>query len=72
MINDEIELSEAKEECPPPRELTFMEHAENWLQSLPKEDANKFLYGLEIEAVLILFKYFPDHELIKELLRARI
>lgn len=59
-------------DCPSPRELTFIEHAEKWIMSLPQDDADKFIYGLNMEAILVLFKYFPDHHMIKELLRSRI
>lgn len=59
-------------DCPPPRELTFIEHAEQWIMSLPQDDADKFIYGLNIEAILVLFKYFPDNQLIKDVLRSRI
>ena len=59
-------------ECPPPRELNFIDYAQEWLMTLPSEDADKFLHGLSLDAALVLFKYFPDNALVKEVLQAKI
>lgn len=64
--------SKITEECPAPRELTFMEHAALWYNSLSDEDADKFIAGLSLDAVLILFKSFPDNETIRSLLQSKL
>lgn len=59
-------------DAPKPKELNFMDQAEQWLESLPLEDSDKFIDGLGLESILVLFKYFPDNPLIKEILQEKI
>lgn len=69
-VSDEV--NKITEECPKPRELTFMEHAAMWYNSLSDEDADKFIAGLSLDAVLVLFKSFPDNETIRSLLQSKL
>jgi hypothetical protein len=65
-------MSEVTQECPPPRELNFIEHALDWLESISQEDANKFLNGITLDSALVLYKHFPDNQLVKEVLQSKI
>jgi hypothetical protein len=72
------EISESKpivtEPCPKPIEveLSFMDHALNWLETISEDDANRFLNGITIDAALVLFKHFPDNQLVKEVLHSKV
>ena len=65
-------MAKVTEECPAPRELTLMEHAADWYNSLSEEDADRFIGGVSLEAVLVLFKSFPDNDVIKSLLHSKL
>lgn len=69
---ENVERVEIVEQCPPPRELTFIDHALVWLESITEDDANKFLNGISLNAALVLYKHFPDNELVKEVLQSKI
>lgn len=58
--------------CPPPKDMSFIDHAEQWLMNLPSDDADKFLHGLSLDAALVLFKNFPDNNLVKQVLQSKI
>lgn len=64
--------SSITKECPAPIELTFMDHASNWYESLTDDDANKLINGISLPAMLVLFKHFPDNEVIKSLLHSKL
>lgn len=58
--------------CPPPKEMNFIDHAEQWLMNLPSDDADKFLHGLSLDAALVLFKNFPNNDLVKQVLQSKL
>lgn len=49
----------------------FLVEMEKWVDSLSEEDSNKFLDGIGMQTLLVLFKHFPDNEMIKELIREK-
>ncbi len=52
-------------------ENDFIESAEKWFRSLPPEEAQRFLQGISTQSLLILFKYFPDKEIVQTVLKLR-
>jgi len=71
-MNEIVENTTPVLECPAPKELTFIDHAVNWIMTLPAIDADRFVDDIGMDSVLILYKYFPDHPMIKEMLKSRI
>lgn len=74
-MSDEVsETPQVTEPCPKPAdgEVAFIDHALNWLGSISQHDANRFLNGITIDAALVLFKYFPDNQLVKEVLQSKV
>lgn len=71
-MNEMVENTASVLECPAPKELTFVDLAVNWIMTLPAEDADRFVDDIGMDSVLILYKYFPDHPMIKDMLKARI
>lgn len=53
------------------QEYDFIENAEKWFRSLPPEEAQRFLQGISTQSLLILFKHFPDKEIIQAVLKLR-
>lgn len=49
----------------------FIEAAEKWFRSLPPEEAQRFLQGISTQSLLILFKHFPQKEIIQTVLKLR-
>ncbi len=74
MSDETSENPTVTEPCPKPEEaeVTFIDHALNWLGSISQHDANRFLNGLTVDAALVLFKYFPDNQLVKEVLQSKV
>ena len=58
--------------CPPPKDLNLIDHAMIWLNSISQEDANKFIGGMNLNSILVLYKHFPDNEIVKQVLQSRI
>jgi len=65
-------MSEITEQCPSPNQISFIDHALQWLDSISHEDANKFLNGITLDSALVLYKHFPDNQLVKEVLQSKI
>jgi len=53
------------------QENDFIDAAEKWFRSLPAEEAQRFLQGISLQSLLILFKHFPDKEIIQTVLKLR-
>lgn len=53
------------------QEYDFIENAEKWFRSLPADEAQRFLQGISTQSLLILFKHFPDKEIIQAVLKLR-
>lgn len=49
----------------------FIDAAERWFRTLPADEAQRFLQGISVQALLVLFKYFPDKEIIQNVLKLR-
>lgn len=50
----------------------FLNGMQEWIETLSEEEYAKFFGGIGIQTLLVLFKHFPDNEMIKELLRDKI
>lgn len=51
--------------------IDFIDSAEEWFKSLPAEEAQRFVQGISTQSLLILFKYFPNKEVIQTFLKLR-
>lgn len=69
---NETEVNIQSTVCQPPNEMNFIDYAEQWLMNLPSDDADKFLHGLSLDAALVLFKNFPDNDLVKQVLQSKL
>ncbi len=49
----------------------FIDNAEKWFRTLPVEESNRFLQGISVQSLLILFKHFPDKEIIQSVLKLK-
>lgn len=51
---------------------SVIEELEKWLETLPEDDYSRFMSGISIPALLILFKHFPNNPTVQELLKEKI